>query len=365
MFSDADKAETRDQPHTRIGAGWHPAPDAADDIRERVIRTIEAQRAPLEQLKAQIRSSQVDHEGEDALEWIEQRLSYLDGLQSIASSAPLPALLSLDLKMPAVAAASTSVLTAARTEAAHQIGHAIGEHTHEGYGHATHALEKRVRNTDAANNRHFQSAMDTLERHGLDGTFRRNQSELEAEREAAEKKGDHGKARVADALAGRNTLYALDRALELEEDPQKREQLEAERQRQIDVVAEREAAMRKQLHLDGLKAAQQDGLSGQEAENRAKEHVDRQLEIYRERDEKLYRDAGSPDASRHKETQEEIDRKRLMQEGKLDEHLLNNRRHLSKLLTRTLPLLNAMLQPQLQAPAMSKPLRTRKRAFAL
>lgn len=321
MSDDASNADPTEERRPSIGAGWQPAPDAAKEIRNTVLRHVEAQRASLEQLRNQIQRSQMDQEGGDALDWIEQRLTFLDGIEATANSAPLPALLSLSFAMPAIATATATVLSAAKSEAAMQIGTAMAEMSTEAYHQYSHALEARVRNTDAANGRHFQSAMGTLDHHGLGGHFRSTLSNLEAEREAAENRGEHGKARVADSLIGRHTLYAIDRALELETDPEKRAKLESERQRQIDVVAEREAAQRKQLQLDGLSAAQQDGLKGKDAEDYARGHVDRQMKAYRERDEQLYRADGSPNSEHRQETEQEIERRRMILEGKMGEDL--------------------------------------------
>lgn len=276
-LSDQDKPIRLNARHQAAAA------DPAETIRENVLRSIEAQRQLLEQIKASIARTQMDQEGNEALEWIDQRIAFLDGMEATAHSAPLPALLSLSLSMPGQVAATNSVASAAKAEAAHQIGHSIGELTKEAYGHYSHALRDRVRGTDAANARHFNSAMGTLDHFGAGEHFRKTQDELEAEREAAEKKGEHGKARVADALISHNTLNALDKALELEHDPAKREQLEAERKRQLDLVAEREAAMRKQLMLDGAKDAKERGLTGKEAEDHARKYQEKELETYRER----------------------------------------------------------------------------------
>lgn len=276
-LSDQDKPIRLNARHQAAAA------DPAEAIRENVLRSIEAQRQLLEQIKASIARTQIDQEGNEALEWIDQRIAFLDGMEATAHSAPLPALLSLSLSMPGQVAATNSVASAAKAEAAHQIGHSIGELTKEAYEHYSHALRDRVRGTDAANARHFNSAMGTLDRFGAGEHFRKTQDELEAEREAAEKKGEHGKARVADALISHNTLNALDKALELEHDPAKREQLEAERKRQLDLVAEREAAMRKQLMLDGAKDAKERGLTGKEAEDHARTYQEKELETYRER----------------------------------------------------------------------------------
>ncbi len=206
MSDEESTADLTAERRPSIGAGWRPAPDAAKEIRDTVLRHVEAQRASLEQLRRQIQKSQMDQEGGDALDWIEQRLTFLDGIEATANSAPLPALLSLSFAMPAIATATATVLSAAKAEAAMQIGTAMGEMSTEAYHHYSHALEARVRNTDAVNGRHFQSAMGTLDRHGLGGHFRHVQSSLEAEREEAEKRGEHGKARVADSLIAHNTL---------------------------------------------------------------------------------------------------------------------------------------------------------------
>jgi hypothetical protein len=298
------------------------ASDPAETIRESVLRAIEAQRTLLEQVKASISRTQMDNEGNEALEWVEQRLAFLDGMEAAAHIAPLPALLSLSLSMPGQIAATHSVLSAAKTEAAHQIGHSIGERTKEAYVHYSHALRDRVRGTDAANARHFNSAMGTLDRHGAGEHFRRAQSELEAEREAAEKNGEHGKARVADALIAHNTLNALDKAIELEESPDKREQLESERKRQLDLVAEREAAMRKQLMLDGAKDAKERGLTGKEAEEHARKYQEKELETYRQRRDKM-RDAASiqGDPARQQDGLQEIDAKAATKDAEVQADL--------------------------------------------
>lgn len=298
------------------------AADPAEAIRENVLRSIEAQRAQLEQIKASIARTQMDNEGNEALEWLDQRIAFLDGMEATAHTAPLPALLSLSLSMPAQIAATTSVASAAKTEAAHQIGHSIGELTKEAYEHYSHALRDRVRSTDAANARHFSSAMGTLDRFGAGDHFRKTQSELEAEREEAERKGQHGQARVADALIAHNTLNAMDKALELEQDPAKREQLEAERKRQLDLIAEREAAMRKQLMLDGAKDAKERGLTGKEAEEHAKKYQEKELETYRERRDTQRERAGiDGDPARAQDGLQQVDAKAAAKDAEVQADL--------------------------------------------
>lgn len=300
------------------------AADPAEAIRENVLRSIEAQRAQLEQIKASIARTQMDNEGNEALEWLEQRIAFLDGMEATAHTAPLPALLSLSLSMPAQLAATTSVASAAKTEAAHQIGHSIGELTKEAYEHYSHALRDRVRSTDPANARHFNSAMGTLDRFGAGDHFRKTQSELEAEREEAERKGQHGQARVADALIAHNTLNAMDKALELEQDPAKREQLEAERKRQLDLIAEREAAMRKQLMLDGAKDAKERGLTGKEAEEHARKYQQKELETYRERRDTQRERAGiDGDPARAQEGLQQIDAKAATMDAEVQAEILS------------------------------------------
>ncbi len=328
MSDEASNTEINDHRRSHIGAGWRPAPDAAKEIRDTVLRHVEAQRASLEQLRSQIQRSQMDQEGGDALDWIEQRLTFLDGIEATANSAPLPALLSLSFAMPAIATATATVLSAAKAEAAMQIGTAMGEMSTEAYHQYIHALEARVRKTDAANGRHFQSAMGTLDRHGLGGHFRQVQSSLEAEREEAEKRGEHGKARVADSLIAHNTLNALDKALDVEDDPKKREQLESDRKRQLDVIAEREAAMRKQFELDGRRAAQQRGLSGKEADEFVRGHVANEQQSYEQRRDKQREEAGIRDQSRYPAALQTIGGQAAEIEQKIEIDLLASKRHM-------------------------------------
>ncbi len=328
MSDEESTADLTAERHPSIGAGWRPAPDAAKEIRDTVLRHVEAQRASLEQLRRQIQKSQMDQEGGDALDWIEQRLTFLDGIEATANSAPLPALLSLSFAMPAIATATATVLSAAKAEAAMQIGTAMGEMSTEAYHHYSHALEARVRTTDAINGRHFQSAMGTLDRHGLGGHFRHVQSSLEAEREEAEKRGEHGKARVADSLIAHNTLNALDKALDVEDDPKKREQLESERKRQLDVIAEREAAMRKQFELDGRRAAQQRGLTGKEADEFVRGHIAQEQQSYEQRRDKQREEAGINDRSRYPEALQTIGGQAAEMEQKIEIDLLASKRHM-------------------------------------
>lgn len=321
MTDNASNEEQTENRRPMIGAGWRPAPDASKEIRDSVLRHVEAQRASLEQLRSQIQRSQIDQEGGDALDWIEQRLTFLDGIEASANSAPLPALLSLSFAMPAIATATATVLSAAKAEAAMQIGTAMGEMSTEAYHQYSHAIEARVRKTDAVNGRHFQSALGTLDRHGLGDHFRKTSTDLEAEREAAEKRGQHGNARVADALIAHNTLNALDKALDVEDDPKKHQQLEAERQRQLDVIAEREAAMRKQLMLDGIRDAQERGLSGTEAAEHATRYQQQELDTFRKRRDEMRDKAGINDAAKYQDALKAIDGKRADAEARTEADL--------------------------------------------
>lgn len=296
--------------------------DAEQALREQILREIESQRAMLESLRTRLKAGQLDTEASDAVDLLDSRLSSLDALEQTAhQSHSLSALMNMTYALPAQNALTLSAISSARTDALNQSGHALGELTTEYYAHYSRAIESRVRGTDAANARHFGTAMSVLDARGLGRHFRGVQSELEKERDEAAKRGEHGTARVADALLGHNTLNALDKALEVEADPKKREHLEAERQRQIDVIAEREAAMRKQLELDGRRAAQQDGLTGKQAEDYARGHADRQMDAYRERAKRMHEDAGSPSAGRRQETLDEIERSRLVRQGQVDEDL--------------------------------------------
>lgn len=291
-------AQLKNPPHTvpvsstdgSNGATRHD--DSLKALRDDILQQIEAQKSAIERQIHLLHAMQRDHEADGVIAQLQDRLRHLDGLTSLGATAGLQKLMELSYSLPTQAASTQTTITSSAIQAAVEHGLYSAEITHEMHQAVTLRLEQAVRATDAANTAHLSNALRSLDQFEAGAHFRQTQADLEAEREAARKRGDHSAARMADALLGHNTLNAIDRAIELEGDPEQVRQLHIDRAKQVALIAEREAAMAKQFALDARRQATELDITGKDADAFVTKQVSDRMASYKDQRDAQWRAAG-------------------------------------------------------------------------
>ena len=282
-----------------------PAPHDADasaearhlregQLRDALLTELDAQRAELRAALGPLTAHRNDPSGSGEAGRIEHQLTELNGLrQQVAFAGSLRQLGQLQQSVAGMGSRSSGIVSQA------------GDRAQSGPG-ALPAAEHRRRSAELAqeahqamaqNDRLFREGADVAARYGVDlSAFAQERAKLEKERDAADRRGNHLQARMADALIARNTTNALTETLPHVTDP-------AERARQlvrIEQAKTQEEAARKRLEqqaeLDGRKQAFAAGMSPEAAKAHVESVKKETMQTYQERSSHLPHGTSGPRA---------------------------------------------------------------------
>jgi len=133
------------------------------------------------------------------------------------------------------------------------------------YQRSTAELDRKIAQSYAEESTHLAYARDIARRYGVDiSGYEQERSDLEKERDAAQRRGDKVGERKADALIARNTYNTMAGELDSITDPKERARHLEEMAAQQRIVDERKAALAAQIELEGRRQAADLNLSPSE-----------------------------------------------------------------------------------------------------
>lgn len=254
-------------------------PDNAEAGRAELLRQIETSAGELESQLAALRyAGSSNHE---FLDQGEARLHQLNALRSQLIGGAQGSVLAALRTAISSAVTDTHAYTAdARVMIAQSAGMSQALSVAD-YQRATADIDRRVAQSYVQESINVAYAHDVAARHGIDiSSFAHERTALDAERDAARRKGDKLGERRADALIAHNTLNTLTSETDSITDPAERQRHTEAIRDQERIVAARRAALEAQIELEARRRATQLNLAPDEAKAFVADFTKEQLQAF-------------------------------------------------------------------------------------